>query len=386
MKKLYKLFPTLLAVVIVLGCNTSVHLAKRKHRGGYHLTVSTVKKGKSNNEQKEAVKLPSKSSEIEFTQESQLIQEKIVQEEPHFESKNVEIKEIKNGKAITEIPQRKKASKKKVVVAASKKKKNRGFQLGYILLGAFSLAGAAMLKFKNRIFLLATWAGRNKKKARALLVFGNTALIGTSFVSGLLSNEISDVGIKASVLGSVVLGLTSFYSKDKGFGSLLKRKFSKLLIVSSLMGMMHLGGNSFMHANHEKDSVSSEVVDKADEANGSISDSILIDDDGENKKDVALQIFLSVLTVVVVAALLFGIAVVSCILACEGATIAAAAVLFGGVFISVFLGGWALLNIWHGNQKEDKKPETRSLRHFLYSLLALVSSVTALFVWGYFYS
>lgn len=366
-----KFSPIAVMVLLLVGCTSSVSLVKRKHRGGYYFNVSNSKEVQSPSSNlkvcadsvfQEESQLEAKST-VKFDSLPELVvrSEVITQDfqEPVLAAEE-KVEQVKSRDS----------KKEEEITSSNLEKKKTDVDLGYHLLGAITLAGSILYRFKRKIYSVSAWAYRNKKKSRAIIALSQTALIGVSLFTGAISPEIASVGQKIGLLSAIAFAAGVMYPKSKRINSIFKKRASEFVIASAFLGLVHVGVNTIVH----EDIVSAQTSSFIQNTKEKVQDSISFSRSDETI-DTVIKVVLSALTLAFVASIIVLSMVISCNLACGGAAVAAGAVFIGGVIGSLLLGGWIFMNIWHGPRKKDKEPEKRIWKSLKYSGLLLLIGI-----------
>lgn len=186
--------------------------------------------------------------------------------------------------------------------------------------------------FRNRFSKISYWASNNPKKSRKLIALFSTTGALSSFAFGSISNFEVDSTMAIATMGvfglSVMLNSIRF-SKGDNF---LKAKTSFLLAgISGFSGTFGLGAKY-----------------------GHFALSSMQATDGEMLMHPMLAIFLTLLIIAALAASLYGLAILSCTIACNGSGFFAVAVLLGGTFLLFML---ATLGIQYLFRREGQSNE-----------------------------
>lgn len=390
MKKI-KYLSVLIVILICQGCSTSINLAKRKHRGGYYLDVNNSKLESKISDSKQEAKLQ-KPIFIQSSRDSKKNEESLLTNNEDNKSKEVIEKDIVvKSKVFSQLKPTEELLMNTEVdsvvstetdsqIGNSKSEMNTHF--GKMLFASISLAGLFLIGFKKIVRSAAVWAAKNKNKARFIIASSTVSLSVISFLSGLISSPSENVGIKAASLSTVaVVAALISVGKSKSSELIKRKKIGEFVMVSSLLGVIHFGGNSIQATDSNSDVFSSVFAEKISSIKKSAT-AHFVSDLESKQLPVELKVLLTLLTVALVATIISFALIFGCLFYCQGAIIVASLITLGGVVGGLFLGSWLMLLIWRGLKKNDKEPEKRSYRMILYSLLILVIGAVASF-FGY---
>lgn len=315
----------LLTIGVISGCG--VHMEKRKHRKGFHISWNKNHRSVRSNSPSETLsadrKVTSKDSPLLKERESVTSIHQI-QEHQNFEKKDrasISGKVLNNSTTIeqTSLSQIEKVEEKlsNKGIVRTKKQRNHSSYLYLVSMLAFPFLALN----RKRNYRFASWAATNKRKAQWGIGLGTTVAFLSSYFLGRIWNfDTSHFGVEISLILGSIGGIIYVLSQKIS----LKTLGSMILGSGAYFGAFTLGT---MRANMHF-----------------MSDSQLG------------GIVLALLTILLVAALLgslYGIAILSCELSCNGYGFAAGALLIGGSYLVSFLFMVGIFNIWRPDLKGD---------------------------------
>jgi hypothetical protein len=222
---------------------------------------------------------------------------------------------------------------------------------------------ASLLVVMNRKKLrspgaLAFWASRNPVKARIAIAAARFGIGGSGFFIGWQMHEygIVTTGLSSGVLLGLASACVIAHPSKAARGALFNSSYFRHKLFSLLIGVFGLGamvtGGNKIHqqiARLSDVAVASEVQPYSTHVSVAAPD--LEAQPKRSDTEIFVDILLTILLIVLVGFLLAGAAMLSCELSCSGQEGAAAAVLFGGVALSIFLLIFCSRLIWKPRSK-----------------------------------
>lgn len=212
-----------------------------------------------------------------------------------------------------------------------------------------------MFLFRKKASRISAWAANNKRQSRGLIVILSSMSALSSFSLGTLTGWNMDSTAMLTSMG--LIGTAAFLNTIRlGNGlNFMKNKFSFVM-----MGMT--GAFSFF-------GLGSRYRDEVFQTLGT--------SEGELAIHPVVVFLLTLVLIAATIALLYGIAVVACNIACYGNELVAAIVFFGGIFLTVVLFTFALQYIY---RKVGQSSDEFAKNALIAGLLALV--IMALVIFG----
>ncbi len=356
-----------LLLSFLFSCST-VHIEKRRFRKGFHVSWN---KNKQSNEEKgheDAVFKNENTGNASATKTIQLqsVEKKSIKVKPE----KVRLKSVKkttNIKNRSNQFKRKPTSKTKIdsgedrsTTSRNKEhrlkedvsKKNKSALYYLFLLGLVPLIAFQ----KKSGFKLSRWASKNKTKAQVLVGVSTFLAVASSFGLGnILQWQTSSAMLVAPV--SLVAASVFINAKKVGKDSrLFKNRFSyTLLNVGTTFGSFFAGTN----------------LPALLSSPGYSEDPMILHP--------AVSVILILLLTILLVIALYGVAVLSCAIACNGAGVLAVIVLLGGVFLALFLASLGYVNTFRRESERGKSFAGKAAKT---ALIILLIAVLAMLVLG----
>src|SRR3989304_4617222 len=378
-----------LSALLLLSCNTSLTLEKRKYTGGFYVQINGPKKNISDDSS-----LPDKQS---VSANTPLLPSSVSTEQKIYESKS-EKKSVKPKRKISKNNQdanlaNSGISKKKNIgngkINQSKKTHHSNFQKAARNTGRFrtfefltalgiSLGVLVVFLRKGRMKKISRWAKHNAKTSRFLITAFHLIIMSLGFFTGIVLNKagviLSDT---VGVIGAIGMILAMLFypirnAANKFFAhSYARQKTHDFLVCAfGLIGFMSLGNSmaagktSFQSKISIKSRYDIELTEKinnskvADFFSNAFVSKNTTDMQTEQKQiaqiDTVGAILLILLIVLVSIAAGCGLAILSCSLSCSGYEVAAFLVVFGGGFLLI-LADVLLIRRIIGRMNSNKK-------------------------------
>lgn len=334
---------TILLLIFILNSCSNLRIEKRQHRFGYHVHWTKNYRGpdsKTIELDKNYLIVSTKNDDTSFISASidneinthSIEEQTNSQIQPHQLVPDVKKfkKEPKISRRSKDILITKKQVKQFQPELAVNRSQNHKDYSGYLYLIVLIIPFGAVIS--KRSYKLSRWASDNRKKAQHLLIFSKVLLaiasISLSLLLGITFSPL--ILLSASIL---IIGIVLF-NHFKNEKSYLHRKTSTFGVSTGLVAIaMNSGANLF---------------------------------EGEFILDPALVIVLSILTLIVLAGLLYLISILSCNLACSGYELAAYALFFIGNLSAIVGASFLLAFLW----KTDEP--TPLSKRFLNGLMVVI--------------
>lgn len=318
-KKLAFLLLTL-TLAVIAGCG--VHMEKRKHRKGFHIswnkpyrsTTANTDSRETDSHQYLLANEDIVSPQLEYIipADNSMLKKKDQERNnttastSHETSKRAAVERTIRPEQEPQFKQEKQIR----TAQQSKTTKHSGtlFFLSMLAIPFFALR-------KNRNYRLASWAATNKRKAQWGIALSTTLAFLSSYLLGRLFHfETPDLMLPAALI-----------TTGAGAGMFI---FGKRNFISRIAGALLF--NSGIFAGSFMLGASRETIDILSQS--SFSD--------------AGQVLLVVILFLLYLAAIYGLAILSCELACSGYGFAAVAVFFGGAYLGAFLIFLVINNFW----------------------------------------
>jgi len=232
------------------------------------------------------------------------------------------------------LPSKKQENIKKYKSHSKTKSTNRKNKVNGLLF-FLTLLGFPLLFIKRSGYRIATWGSNNVKRAQVLIgVFTVTGLISSFLLGTILEFNIS----KSMFIIPAVLGLGSVVvDKIKTKNGFFKKKLAVTMLSTSALFLSFSAGIK---------------------ANFTVIQSI-----SETTTDPVFNVFLTLIILALLIASIFGLAMLSCSLACSGYTILAAILFIGGTTGLILLATLGISKLFQ--DKNEQKSESIFFNVFL---------------------